>query len=123
MLVRDMDLGHFDALDVRRLEVVADGLTFWRGAQLDIDTTQRTCPELSGEGGRVRLVVLAAKEGGRRSTETAQFFPRWQTPVPSRNPLSSFLLCHFSTVAPHPTPGTGDMILTAQEVLRDDRCS
>ena len=30
MLVRDMDLGHFDALDARRLEVVADGLTLWR---------------------------------------------------------------------------------------------
>ena len=39
MLVRDMDLGHFDALDARRLEVVADGLTLWRGAQLAIDTT------------------------------------------------------------------------------------
>ena len=36
---RDMDLGHFDALDARRLEVVADGFTLWRGAQLAIDTT------------------------------------------------------------------------------------
>ena len=40
MFVRDMDLGHFNALDARRLEVVADGLTLWRGAQLAIDTTR-----------------------------------------------------------------------------------
>ena len=37
--VRDMDLGEFNALDGRRLEVVADGLSLWRGAQLAIDTT------------------------------------------------------------------------------------
>ena len=34
MFVRDMDLGHFNALDARRLEIVADGLTLWRGAPL-----------------------------------------------------------------------------------------
>ena len=33
---------------------------------------ERTCPELSGEGGRARLVVLAAEVGGR-SEETAKF--------------------------------------------------
>ena len=32
-----------------------------------------TNPELSGEGGRARLVVLAAEVGGRWSAETAQF--------------------------------------------------
>ena len=37
--VRNMDLGEFNALDGRRLEVVADGLSLWRGAQLAIDTT------------------------------------------------------------------------------------
>ena len=88
--------GHgFNNLDGRRLEVVADGLTLWQGAQLAIDTTlvsplrrdgsarpraadhagaaleearrrkERTYHELSGDGGRARLVVLAA--------ETAQF--------------------------------------------------
>ena len=30
-------------------------------------------PELAGDGGRARLVVLAAEVGGRWSTETAQF--------------------------------------------------
>ena len=39
MFVRDMDLAAHNALDNRRLEVVADGLTLWRGAQLAIDTT------------------------------------------------------------------------------------
>ena len=84
-------------------KVVADGLTLFRGAQLAIDTTmvsplhcdgsarrrvadvdgaaleaarrrkERTYPELAGDGGRARLVVLAAEVGGRWSTETAQF--------------------------------------------------
>ena len=39
VLVRDMDLAFFNALDSRRLEVVADGLTLWRGVQLAVDTT------------------------------------------------------------------------------------
>ena len=39
VLVRDMDLAAFNALDSRRLKVVADGLTLWHGAQLAIDTT------------------------------------------------------------------------------------
>ena len=37
--VRDMDLEGVHVLDGRRLEVVADGLTLWHGAQLAIDTT------------------------------------------------------------------------------------
>ena len=93
--VRDMDLAEFNNLDGRRLEVVADGLTLWQGAQLAIDTTlvsplrccgsarpraadhngaaldearrrkERTHPELSGDGGRACLVVLATEVGGR----------------------------------------------------------
>ena len=39
MFVRDMDLAAFNALDGRRLEIVADGLSLWQGAQLAIDTT------------------------------------------------------------------------------------
>ena len=39
VFVRDMDLAVFDVMDSRRLEVVADGLTAFRGAQLAIDTT------------------------------------------------------------------------------------
>ena len=37
--VRDILVAVFNNLDGRRLEVVADGLTLWHGAQLAIDTT------------------------------------------------------------------------------------
>ena len=103
VFVCDMDLAIPNALESRRMEVVSDGLTLLRGAQLAIDTTmvsplrrdattrpgsanfdgavlevarrrkEATYPELSGEGGRARLVVLAAEVGGRWSVETAQF--------------------------------------------------
>ena len=101
VFVRDLDLpvlGH----DGRRLEVVADGLPLFGGAQLAIDTTlvspirgdgqprpmcathdgaalaqarrrkQRTYPEFGGQG-RARLVVLAAEVGGRWSEEARAF--------------------------------------------------
>ena len=91
------------AMDGRRLEVIADGLPLFDGAQLALDTTmvsplhrdgtakrgtsvrggavlqearrrkERTYPELHGAGGRARLVVLAAEVGRRWSEETAQF--------------------------------------------------
>ena len=97
VLVRDLDLGVVDRLDARRLEIVADGLPLFGGAQLAIDTTlvsaiqqdgtprrgaatrngvallearrknARTCPELTGQGGGARLVVLTV------SNETASF--------------------------------------------------
>ena len=103
VFVRDMDLAEHNLLDNRRLEVVADGLSLWNGSQLAIDTTlvsplhrdgtarrkaathngaalqyarrrkSTTCPELTGEGGRARLVVLAAEVGGRFSEEAASF--------------------------------------------------
>ena len=103
VFIRDLDLAEFRGLDGRRTEVIADGLTLFQGAQLAIDTTmvsplrrdgttrrgaarrpgvaleqaQRTkeaiYPELAGDEGRARLVVLAAETGGRWSAETAQF--------------------------------------------------
>ena len=39
VFVRDSDLGQFNHLECRRLEVVADGLSLFGGAQLAIDTT------------------------------------------------------------------------------------
>ena len=45
VFVRDLDLGAFNGLDSRRLEVIADGLTLWRGAQLAIDTTLLSSPQ------------------------------------------------------------------------------
>ena len=103
VMVRDLDLGAFDQLDGRRLEIIADGLPLWRGAQLAIDTTlvspiradeatrrhaahrdgvaleearrtkERKYLELAGNGGRARLVVVAAEVGGRFSAEANQF--------------------------------------------------
>ena len=85
------------------MEVVAEGLSLFGGAQLAIDATlvsalrgdgtararsatrpgaafvvarrrkERTYPELAGEGGRARLVVLAGEVGGGWSAETASF--------------------------------------------------
>ena len=101
VFVRGLELAEFNALDNRLVEVIADGLPLWHGAQLAIDTTlvspcaetiqheehsgstlqearrrKRTYPELAGEAGRARLVVLAAEVGGRWSDETAQIL-RW----------------------------------------------
>ena len=104
VFLRDLDLEVFNHLDGRRLEVVADGLSLFGGAQLATDSTlvsamrrdgtarrgaanrngvaiqathrckERTYPELVGEGCRARLVTLAGKVGGRWSIETANFF-------------------------------------------------
>ena len=103
VMVRNLDLGAFDHLDGRRLEIIADGLPLWRGAQLAIDTTlvspiradgtarrhaahqdgvaleearrtkERKYPELAGNGGRARLVVVAAEVGRRFFAEANQF--------------------------------------------------
>ena len=103
VFVRDMDLHDFNLLDGCRLEVVVDGLPLWNGAQLAIDTTMvspvrrdgtaragtattngkaldvariqkaRRYPELSGENGRARLVVMGTEVGGRWSAEAATF--------------------------------------------------
>ena len=101
VFVRDLDLGEFNGLDGRRLEVIADGLTLWRGAQLAIDTTlvslairravahdgaaleaarrrkERVYPELSGDGGRARLVVLAAVVGDGGPTRQQGSCAHW----------------------------------------------
>ena len=70
VFVRDMDLAAFDALDGRRLEIVADGLTLWRGAQLAIDTTMvsplrrdgTTRPRAADHDGAVLEVARRRKE-------------------------------------------------------------
>ena len=103
VMVRNLDIVGGNPVDGRRLEIVVDGLTIFDGAQLAIDTTMvsplqrdgtarrraadhngaalddarrrkdRTYPELQGERGRARLVVLGAEVGGRWSGETAEF--------------------------------------------------
>ena len=89
--------------DRRRIEILADLLPLFGGAQLAVDTTlvsalhcdgsahpraahvdgavlvtarrrkERTYPELANPRGRARLVVLAGEVGGRWSEETRQF--------------------------------------------------
>ena len=103
VLMKDLDLLPLQHADARRLEVVADGLPLYHGAQIAVDTTlvsplrrngtphsrcawedgaalrqarrrkERVYPELSGAHGRARLVVLANEVGGRWSLETQAF--------------------------------------------------
>ena len=100
---QDLDLPPRAGADNRRLEVVADGLSLFHGAQLAIDTTmvspvrmdgsarrqcattdgaamaqarvrkERTYPELAQAHGRARLVVVACEVGGRWSDEALSF--------------------------------------------------
>ena len=102
-MVRDQDLVGLHVEDARRLEVVADGLPLYGGAQLAVDTTLvsalrtdgsarrraaqqdgvaseaarlrkvRTYPELGGPHRRAHLVVLALEVEGRWSCETQAF--------------------------------------------------
>ena len=101
--VQDMDLARPNVLDNRRVEIVADGLPLFMGAQLAVDTTivsvlkrdgsvrsrcatidgasleaarrrkEATYPELTGRNGRTRLVVLGCEVGGRWSGEAQEF--------------------------------------------------
>ena len=69
-MIRDLDLGEFNAFDNRRVEVIADGLTLWQGAQLAIDTT--LVSPLRGDGSarpRVADHNGAALEAARRRKE------------------------------------------------------
>ena len=106
IFMRDLDLGHPDVADGRRLEVVVDGLPIFGGAQLAVDTTlvcalhrdgtpvgraaetdgvalgvarrrkERRYNELLGRRARAKLVVLAVEVGGRWSEETRTFLSR-----------------------------------------------
>ena len=98
----DLNLDHINRHDDRRIEVIANGLPLWGGAQLAVDTTlvspltsssqprrragqyagaalqdarkakERTYPELL-RSRRCRLVVLAIETGGRWSPEATTF--------------------------------------------------
>ena len=48
VLIRDLDLGEFNAFDNLQVEVIADGLTLWQGEQLATDTT--LVSPLQGDG-------------------------------------------------------------------------
>ena len=169
--VRDLDLGAFNQLDARRIEVIVDGLSLWHGAQLAVDTTgvsplhgdgsarrnaatssgvalqaarrakETTYPELSGEGGRARLVVLAAEVGGRWSQETADFLNAMAKAKAEEHPRilqgrvrdacvrrwSALLACCLarslavSLLERRPVPRSGSDIPSVHEVVRDAR--
>ena len=104
--VQDMDLARLDALDNRRLEIVADGLPLFQGAQLEVDTTLVSAlrrdgvphslaenhigavqdPELTGQFGRIRLVVLAGEVAGRWSEESRDFLSQLAKAKARREP-------------------------------------
>ena len=101
-LLTNLNLDHIHRQDDRRIEVIANGLPVWGGAQLAVDTTivspltregqprrragqyagtalmearrrkERTYPELL-HSRRCRLVVLGIETGGRWSEEAARF--------------------------------------------------
>ena len=102
MLLQRMNIGGISAHDGRQIEVVANGLPLWGGAQLAVDVTlvspvrgngqpqpgagrqdgaQLRVARSRKEGKyrellstrRCRLVVLAMEVGGRWSTEALQF--------------------------------------------------
>ena len=96
-------MAQFSPSDARRVEVVANNLPLFNGAQLTIDSTlvsalrrdgsatpaaastdgaaasraearkRHTYPELCGPGARARLVVLALEVGNRWSAEAVRF--------------------------------------------------
>ena len=98
VMLRDLDLPVPVARGGRRLEIIADGLPLFGGAQLAVDATlvsplhcdgsahpgaahtdgavlalarrrkERTYPELIDRNARARLVVLAVEIGGRLSS-------------------------------------------------------
>ena len=142
--VRDLDIADNARFDGRRLEV-ADGVSLWRGAQVShrhhagvpssIRTGQkarlrkeRTHPELAGEGGRARLVVLA-EVGGRWSGETAVSGKDWPRLAPSLCLGSLKSVLHLGLqqrvrdvpVGAPTTPWHGKRGSSVNEVLRDAR--
>ena len=143
----------------------------WQGAQLAIDTTlvfpphrdgtarrgaasrpglaleqarrrkEATYPELSGDDGRARLVVIAAETGGRWSNETAHFLRGLAKGKAETAPLlmqnrvksawlkrwSSMLACSaaralaMSLLEERPNPGTGGTAPSEHDVMREAR--
>ena len=76
VFARHLDLGEFNGLDGRRLEVIADGLPLWRGAHLATDTT--LVSPLHSDGTAIRQAAAhdgAAPEAARRRNQCTQSSP------------------------------------------------
>ena len=156
VMVRDMDSLPQSHLDTRRLEVVADGLPLFHGAQSAIDTTmvsavrrdglprprsvrddgaalatarrlkERTHPELTGQFGRARLVVLACEVGGRWLGETqaflrqlAKFKARTEALPQQSRARAAWLLWRRTMLA---CSGAGALAQSLMEVRPSGRC-
>ena len=113
------------------------------GAVLEVARRRKeaTYPELSGENGRARLVVLAAEVGGRWNRETAQFITALAKARAQEVPLvlqgraeaawvrrwSAILACTaarafcVSLLDCRPPGGTGETIPSVHEVMREAR--
>ena len=157
----------FNGFDQRRIEVIIDVFTLWHGvdttlvsplhgdgsARRNAATTsgvvlrnarrakERTCPELTGEEERARLVVLAAEVGGRWSEETALFLGALAKARAQESPQllqgrvsaayirrwSALLACSLvrsftlSLLEQRPVPSVGADIPSVHEVLREAR--
>ena len=66
VLVRDLDLNLHDHVDARRLVIVADGLPFFGGAQLAIDTMLVSAVRQDGTPRPGATVGVAVREARRR---------------------------------------------------------
>ena len=89
--IRDLDLGEFNRLDGRRIEVIADGLSLWQGAQFAIDTTlvsplhrdgsarrgAASRPELALEQARRRKEMESEQEEARKKRLWRCFPQSW----------------------------------------------
>ena len=114
--VQDMDLALPDALDNCCLEIVADGLPLFQGAQLAVDTTlvsvlrrdgvprqrsttqdgaalmtarrrkERVYPELTGQRGRTRLVAWPGKWEAGGPRNAVSSSTSWRRPRPDGSP-------------------------------------
>ena len=100
VMVRDMDLLPQSHLDTRRLEVVADGLPLFHGAQLAIDTTMVSAVRRNGlprdDGAALatarRLKERTCEVGGGWSGET-QAFLRQLAKFKARSSWRTILAC------------------------------
>ena len=136
VFVRDMDLAVFDVKDSRRLEVVADGLTAFRGAQLAIDTTlvsalRRDGTARPGAATRAGVALAAARTKERTYPELTgdptQSGVSPRTPPRPRGCSMVATMEHDAAKAfaqsllGRQAPGCGDNIPSEAEVVRDDR--
>ena len=74
VMVRDLDLEHLQGPDGRRLEVVADGLPLFGGAQLAVDTTLVSA--VRGDGTARRLAADVDGGSGCSAQEKGTHVPR-----------------------------------------------